>query len=69
MTHDQPTSPAGAPNVPAGPTMAPGDEAPAGTPGTGEAPCRDCGGTGRIGTEACPACLGTGTINVGIGGA
>ena len=49
--------------------MAPGDEAPAGTPGTGETPCRDCGGTGRIGTEACPACLGTGTINVGIGGA
>src|SRR5262245_22315834 len=34
--------------------MAPGDEAPAGTPGTGEKPCPRCGGSGRLGGSACP---------------
>ena len=49
--------------------MAPGDEAPPGTPGTGEAVCRRCGGTGRVGGETCATCQGTGKVNVGIGGA
>uniref|UniRef100_UPI004039BD6F hypothetical protein n=1 Tax=Variovorax sp. BK018 TaxID=3450241 RepID=UPI004039BD6F len=46
-----------------------GDEAPEGTPGTGEALCRVCGGTGkaRVGTT-CPSCGGTGHVIVGIGG-
>ena len=69
MTPDQPSSSAGAPNAPNAPPMAPGDEAPTGTPGTGEAPCRDCGGTGRTGGQTCATCQGTGTVNVGIGGA
>ena len=47
---------------------APGDEAPPGTPGTGEAVCPECGGTGRIASGACPECGGTGKVNLGIGG-
>lgn len=49
--------------------MRPGDEAPAGTPGTGETVCPRCGGSGRLGASDCPDCAGTGRINVGIGGA
>lgn len=49
--------------------MAPGDQAPAGTPSTGEDVCPQCGGTGRIGASACPNCQGTGKVIVGIGGA
>jgi DnaJ-class molecular chaperone len=51
------------------PAMAPGDEAPAGTPGTGETICPQCGGSGRAGASSCPTCLGTGKVTVGIGGA
>lgn len=51
------------------PPMSPGDEAPAGTPGTGEDVCPQCGGSGRVGALACPACDGTGKVTVGIGGA
>jgi len=49
--------------------LQPGDEAPEGTPGTGEGLCRVCGGTGkaRVGTT-CPSCAGTGRVTVGIGG-
>ena len=49
--------------------MAPGDEAPAGTPGTGEAVCGLCGGKGRINGAPCPECEGTGKVIAGIGGA
>lgn len=49
--------------------MAPGDEAPAGTPGTGEDVCPRCGGSGQLGGRPCPDCQGTGKVNVGIGGA
>lgn len=52
------------------PPMRPGDEAPAGTPGTGETLCRSCGGTGRSDDgKPCPECGGTGKITAGIGGA
>lgn len=51
------------------PPMAPGDEAPAGTPSTGENVCPQCGGSGRLGASACPHCEGTGKVIVGIGGA
>lgn len=51
------------------PPMAPGDEAPAGTPGTGEDICRACGGTGVLNGGPCPECEGTGKVNVGVGGA
>jgi hypothetical protein len=55
--------------VGAQPPMAPGDQAPAGTPSTGEKPCPECGGTGRKGVALCPNCQGTGIVIVGIGGA
>lgn len=48
--------------------MAPGDEAPAGTPGTGEKPCPACGGSGKQAGKACPHCKGRGVVTVGIGG-
>jgi hypothetical protein len=59
------------PGQPSGaqPKMNPGDEAAAGTPGTGEDVCPRCGGSGRLGASACPACGGTGKVIVGIGGA
>jgi hypothetical protein len=49
--------------------MAPGDEAPAGTPGTGENVCPDCGGSGQRAGRECPTCRGSGKVTVGIGGA
>lgn len=49
--------------------MAPGDEAPAGAPGTGQDVCRKCAGTGKLNDETCFACEGTGWVTVGIGGA
>lgn len=47
----------------------PGDEAPAGTPGTGESICRECGGSGLVAGAKCSACGGTGKVTVGVGGA
>ena len=46
-----------------------GDVAPAGTSGTGENICRDCGGSGEVSTGSCPTCGGTGKVIEGIGGA
>jgi DnaJ-class molecular chaperone len=46
----------------------PGDEAPAGTTGTGESICRECGGTGLTGETKCANCGGTGKVIVGLGG-
>ena len=49
--------------------MKPGDEVPAGTPGTGENVCPVCHGSVRIGQQRCASCAGTGTVTTGIGGA
>jgi hypothetical protein len=46
-----------------------GDQAPAGTPGTGENVCPGCGGSGRQAGGTCPECGGTGKVITGIGGA
>jgi hypothetical protein len=54
---------------PTAPSRNPGDEAPAGTPGTGENVCRRCGGSGRLDNRECPDCGGTGRVIEGIGGA
>jgi hypothetical protein len=51
------------------PHLRPGDEAPPGTPGTGENLCGHCGGTGQLQGQPCPACEGTGQVITGIGGA
>lgn len=66
---DQPAGQAPGQPSTAQPPMSPGDEAPVGTPGTGETVCPRCGGSGKQGSSACPECGGTGKINVGIGGA
>ncbi|MGX6447526.1 hypothetical protein ACVU7I_05580 [Patulibacter sp. S7RM1-6] len=47
---------------------APGDEAPPGTPGTGEDVCPRCGGSGRVDGGDCPECAGTGKVVRGVGG-
>jgi RecJ-like exonuclease len=49
--------------------MNPGDDAPPGTPGTGEDVCPDCSGKGKVqgGTE-CPNCGGTGKVIKGVAG-
>lgn len=50
--------------------MNPGDEAPAGTPDTGEDICPECGGEGKLASgEPCRNCAGSGRVIRGIGGA
>ena len=49
-------------------TQNPGDEAPAGTPGTGDDICPKCGGTGQANGAECGNCGGTGRIVEGVGG-
>ena len=64
-----PPKPSGATvSMPTG-SVNPGDEAPEGTPGTGEGLCRECGGSGQVGGATCPSCRGSGKVIVGIGGA
>jgi RecJ-like exonuclease len=50
--------------------MNPGDEAPPGSPNSGENICPECHGSGTLaGKGECPNCGGTGKIIQGIGGA
>ena len=49
--------------------MAPGDEAPPGTEGTGEDVCQHCGGSGEHDGQTCPECEGSGRVVRGVGGA
>ncbi len=67
MNPTRPTQTAGSSKLP--PEMSPGDEAPSGTPGTGENVCRMCGGTGSVDGHTCPDCEGSGKVVEGIGGA
>jgi hypothetical protein len=47
----------------------PGDDAPPGTPGTGEAVCPECQGKGRLTSgDPCPNCGGTGVVTKGVAG-
>lgn len=53
----------------AGQTRAnPGDAAAPGTPGAGENVCPDCKGSGRLDNAPCRTCGGTGKVIEGIGG-
>jgi DnaJ-class molecular chaperone len=47
----------------------PGDQVPPGTPGSGEAICPACAGTGKLDGRECENCAGTGKITEGVGGA
>lgn len=67
MNPTRPAQFATSPKLP--PEMSPGDEAPAGTPGTGENVCRMCGGTGQVDGHTCPDCEGSGKVVEGVGGA
>jgi DnaJ-class molecular chaperone len=49
--------------------MNPGDQAPAGTPGTGENLCPVCSGEGSVDGQQCASCGGTGVVIQGVGGA
>jgi DnaJ-class molecular chaperone len=48
--------------------MRPGDEAPEGTPTTGENICPDCSGSGSVDGASCETCSGTGKVIEGVGG-
>jgi DnaJ-class molecular chaperone len=48
--------------------MNPGDQAPPGTPGSGEALCPDCAGSGQRNGQPCPTCGGSGKVIEGVGG-
>jgi DnaJ-class molecular chaperone len=50
------------------PHLAPGDDAQAGTRGTGENLCPECQGTGLVGNVPCQNCNGTGIVTEAIGG-
>ena len=50
------------------PEPSPGDQAEPGTPGTGEAICPGCNGTGLVGDRPCPTCEGSGRVIEGIAG-
>jgi DnaJ-class molecular chaperone len=47
---------------------APADEAPPGTPSTGQDVCPRCDGSGTVDGDSCPACGGTGQVVEGVGG-
>ena len=47
----------------------PGDQAPEGTPGSGDNVCATCSGSGTIDGQQCTACLGTGVVQDAVGGA
>ena len=47
----------------------PADEAPEGTPGSGENVCSRCGGTGLVAGNRRPDCEGTGTVTTNVGDA
>ncbi|MBO1073306.1 hypothetical protein [Roseomonas marmotae] len=47
----------------------PDDETPPGATQTAQHLCRQCGGTGKVENETCPACGGRGTETVTLGDA
>lgn len=49
-------------------SMNPGDQAPPGTPGTGENVCPVCRGSGRVEGQPCSNCGGSGKVIEELGG-
>jgi len=56
------------PGAPSPERLNPGDDAPPGTPGTGENVCPECQGSGKLRGEECQNCGGTGIVIEGIAG-
>jgi len=56
------------PRTPDAAGLNPGDDAAPGTPGTGEAVCPKCQGSGRVENQACENCGGTGKVIKGLAG-
>lgn len=69
MPDDSANKPPPRPSQPFHGDMSPGDEAPEGTPGTGQTVCSRCAGSGRSEGAVCPDCEGSGYVIAGIGGA
>lgn len=67
MATPTPSTPGGDASAPREPQR-PGDQAPSGTPGTGENVCPGCGGSGRVQGGTCRECGGTGKVTTAIGG-
>jgi len=66
MSSPSKSTPIAAPNAA---SMNPGDEAPRGTPGTGDNVCPVCHGSGKLRGGVCGNCAGTGRVVTAIGGA
>ena len=54
--------------APSSGALNPGDDAPPGTPGTGENVCPECQGSGKVSAGECPNCGGSGIVIEGIAG-
>jgi DnaJ-class molecular chaperone len=65
---DSSSNPAASGNSPGTIRPNPGDDAPPGTPGTGEDVCPRCAGTGKWQGQPCENCGGTGMVTKGIAG-
>ena len=61
-SRNKPANPSVAGEEDPGAALDPGDEATPGTPGTGEAVCHRCGGSGKFNDATCPTCGGTGKV-------
>jgi hypothetical protein len=64
---NRPANPSVAGEEDPGAALDSGDEAAARTPGTGEAVCQRCGGSGKVAGALCPTCGGSGKVVHGIG--
>lgn len=64
---NKPASPSVAGEEDPGASLDAGDEAALGTPGSREAVCNRCGGSGKFNDVPCPTCGGIGKVMRGIG--
>ena len=65
---DDRTSGVKPPGAAGGEGLNPGDQAEAGTPGSGENVCRACKASGQLNAKPCPTCGGIGKVVEGVGG-
>ena len=68
MSSDKSTSGGGSRVNATKPNVNPGDEAAPGTPGAAENVCPDCKGSGQLNNAPCKTCGGTGKVIEGLAG-